>query len=277
VPDIGWMHPQIVHFAVALLVAGVTFRLIALTGRLAFSGPAATVLLLAGTVAAAGAVHSGINAHGPVERVPGARDAVVEHEEWGERTRNVFLAVAVLELIALGLAARPKAARVFRMGSGAIGLVGLFALYEAAEHGGELVYGYAGGVGIRSGDTTDTRRLLLAGLYHNLAVDRQAGRAEDAARLVEEMTRRWPDDLTIRLLAVESHVQDRRDGRAALAALDALPIPDDQPRLVLRAGMLRADAYEAAGTPDSVRLTLEALGRRFPDNAQVRERLARLR
>src|SRR2546422_4555637 len=34
-------------------------------------------------------------------RVPGARAAVMEHEEWGERTRNIFLVVAALEIAAL--------------------------------------------------------------------------------------------------------------------------------------------------------------------------------
>jgi hypothetical protein len=32
-------------------------------------------------------------------------------------------------------------------------------LYEAGEHGADLVYGYAGGVGTRYGDTADVTRL----------------------------------------------------------------------------------------------------------------------
>jgi uncharacterized membrane protein len=278
VPDTGAFHPQVVHFVVALLFVGMALRLISLTGRLVFTGPAATVLLVLGTLAAVGAVKSGTDAHGPAERVPGARDAVVEHEEWGERARNIFLAVAALELVALGLAVRrPRAARVFRMGSAAIGLVGLIVLYEAAEHGGDLVYKYAGGVGIRSGDTADVRRLLVAGLYHSVAADRAQGRREDAARLVTELVRRLPDDLGVKLLGVESLLEDGKDARAALAALDSLRVPADTARYVIRAGMLRADAYVAAGVPDSARLTLEALARQFRDNQRITERLARLR
>jgi uncharacterized membrane protein len=41
-----------VHFAIALLVVGVVFRAISLMGRPAFVAPAATTLLLAGTIAA---------------------------------------------------------------------------------------------------------------------------------------------------------------------------------------------------------------------------------
>src|SRR5881397_799888 len=103
----GYYHPQIVHFAIALLVDGVVFRAISLMGRPAFVAPAATTLLLIGTIAAWLAAQSGTAAHGPVERVPGARAAVMEHEEWGIRTRNVFLVVAALEIAALVPAVSP--------------------------------------------------------------------------------------------------------------------------------------------------------------------------
>ena len=84
-PNIATFHPQIVHFVVALLVVGVAMRLVSLTGRLKFTGPAAATLILLGTVAAFAAVQSGTQAHGPVERIPGVRAAVVEHEAAGDR------------------------------------------------------------------------------------------------------------------------------------------------------------------------------------------------
>ena len=46
----------------------------------------------------------------------------------------------------------------------AAGVVGLWFPYQAGAHGGQLVYSYAGGVGIRSGEPQDVGRLLLAGL-----------------------------------------------------------------------------------------------------------------
>src|SRR6266404_4045705 len=100
-PNIAAYHPIIVHFAIALLVIGVIFRWIWLTGRAPFTGPAAATLILAGAVAALLAVHSGTDAHGPVERIPGVRQAVIDHEEAGHWARNVFLIVALLEIIAL--------------------------------------------------------------------------------------------------------------------------------------------------------------------------------
>ena len=74
-PAIGSYHPEIVHFVIALLVIGVVLRLVALTGRLAFAGAAAATLIILGTLATVAAVKSGDDAHGPVERIPGAREA----------------------------------------------------------------------------------------------------------------------------------------------------------------------------------------------------------
>jgi uncharacterized membrane protein len=274
-PNIAVFHPQVVHFVVALLGLGVVFRLISLTGLARFTGPAATTLLLLGTLAAVAAVKSGADAHGPVERIPGARAAVEEHEELGEETRNIFLIVAGLEIVALVLARRKKE-RIALVASALVGLVGLYFLYEASEHGGELVYSYAGGVGTRSGEPEDVGRLLLAGLYNEAQLDRQNGKNEQAAALIDTAVRTFPDNLEVRLLAAESTLLDRKDPAAALAALDALTIPKEQSRLLLRLGTLKAEALQASGQTEEARSTLMDLQSQFPNNQGLKRRLEEL-
>jgi predicted Zn-dependent protease len=149
-------------------------------------------------------------------------------------------------------------------------------LYETAEHGGEVVYSYAGGVGTRSGDTADVNRLLVAGLYQQAMVDRRAGRSEEAAALIEQLGRRRPDDITVKFLAAESQLLDRKDPRAALSALAAIPVAEGDTRSRIRRGFLAADAYVAAGRADSARVVLEALARDFPDDQRIKQRLSRL-
>jgi len=277
-PNLASFHPAIVHFAIVLLAVGVLFRWISLTGRAAFTGSAAAVLLIAGTTAALLAVQSGTDAHGPVERVPGARQAVMEHEDWGKRAKNIFLVVAVLEIAALVLARRnARVTKGLTVASALVGLWGGFAIYETGEHGGELVYSYAGGVGIRSGDTTDVSRLLIAGLYHSAQAARTRHDSAAAAELFGELARRFPDDTTVRLLAIESLVRDRNDGKAALAALAGLTVPVGDQRLRMRYGFLKADAFLAAGRADSARATLEQLARDFPDNSRIKDRLAQMK
>jgi uncharacterized membrane protein len=277
-PNLAAFHPQIVHFAIVLLVVGVLFRWISLTGRAAFTGPAAAVLLLAGTLAAVLAVQSGTDAHGPVERVPGARSAVMEHEDAGHWARNVFLVIAALEIGALIFARRSApVTKGLTWASALVGLAGIGAVYKAADRGGDLVYSYAGGVGIRSGDTTDVSRLLIAGLYHSAQAARARHDSAAAAELFAEIARRYPDDTTVRFLAIESLVRDRNDGKGALAALARLTVPAGDQRLRVRYGFLKTDAFLAAGRPDSARATLEQMARDFPDNPRVKDRLAQMK
>ena len=279
-PNIGAYHPVIVHFVIALLILGVIFRWVSLSGRAAFTGPAAATLLILGAAVAALAAHSGLDAHGPVERIPGARRAVGEHEEWGKRTRNIFLIVGAIEIAALILARRGRLekARGALWGSAIVGLIGLFPLFEAADLGGDLVYSYAGGVGTRSGDTADVSRLYLAGLYQAAQQARTQHDSARAAELFGKLEREFPNDTNVRLLAIESLVRDRNDGRVALAALSRFPLPADDRRLQLRVGFLKADAYVAAGKPDSARAVLERLGNAFPDMQQrIKDRIAQIK
>ena len=188
---IDWapLHPQVVHFVVALGLVGIVLRLISLTGRATWTRPAGAVLLILAAISSVVAVKSGTAAHGPVERIPGAREAVEHHEEAGETTRNLFLVVGVIEVAGLALASREKVRRWLLLASAIAGVVACVELYEAADEGGELVYVYGGGPGLRSGDPADVQRLLVAGLYAQAAAARDSGRAEEAARLTDELVR----------------------------------------------------------------------------------------
>ncbi len=267
-PNIGSYHPVIVHFAIALLILGVIFRWISLTGRAPFTGPAAATLLILGAVAALLAVQSGTDAHGVVERIPGARQAVMDHEDAGEWARDIFLVVALLEIIALATGRRRvQVARVALWGSALVGIAGVAAIFKAADRGGDLVYSYAGGVGTRSGDTADVTRLYLAGLYQAAQQARAQHDSAHAAELFAQLERQFPNDM----------VRDRHDARTALSALARFSMRGDDRRLQLRVGFLKADAYVASGKPDSARAVLERLGSAFPDMQQrIKDRIAQI-
>ncbi len=268
-PNIASFHPQIVHFIVVLGFIGVGLRLLSLVTKLEWIRPAATLALLAAAVAAVVGARSGDEAHEASERMPGARTAVQEHEELGEKTRNLFLVVAGFELLALAMRKNEKVRRVALVGSAVAGVVAAFFLFDAAEHGGELVYGYAGGVGTRSGKPEDIKHLLVAGLYNAARSDREAGDSASAARLTEELVRQMPGDPGVAFLAVRSLLVDRNDPAAAMAALDSLALPPDNPRLVLQSAMLRSDIFVAMGHPDSARAALQSVLQQYPDNPMV--------
>ena len=275
-PNVATLHPQVVHFVIALGLLGVLLRVISLLGKGAWLNPAAATLLILAAGAGVLAQKSGLDAHGPVERVPGAREAVQDHEEWGKRTSNFLLGVGALEIFGLVLATR-GAGKVIRGGSALVGIAAAGCIYEASEHGGELVYSYAGGVGIRSGAPEDVKRLLVAGLYHEARLARDSGRAEDAARLTDELLRMHPDDPAVRFLAIESKLRDRHDPQGALNDLAQMQVPADDPRLAPRHGILMAQALAAAGQPDSARAVLTALALRFPQSLGVKAALEKLK
>jgi uncharacterized membrane protein len=272
-PSLAASHPIIVHFAIALLIAGAGFRWLSLTGRIPFASPAATSLLLVGTAGAFLAVQSGTAAHGPVERIPGVAEAVMRHESWGKDAQNAFLVVALAELAVLVLARRGRQ-RLALIASAVLCLPAVFCLYEAAEHGGDLVYSYAGGPGLRSGNPEDVGRVLVAGVYLQARADREAGRRGDAAALISAIAPRFASDPNVQIMAAESALIDGKDPAAALDILGRTAVPQDNARLRVRHGMLMADALEAAGRPDAARATLQQLASAFPENGRIKQRLA---
>lgn len=276
-PNLAAIHPQIVHFVVALIVAGVFFRWLSMVWSARWLSPAALALVVLGTGASLIAVRSGVDAHGPVERVPGARAAVVAHEEWGERARNAFLVLLVFEVVAATLAARQiAAARPAAAAAAVAGLIAVGVLYKAGDAGGDLVYDYAGGVGIRSGNPADVNRLLIAAAHHQANLDRQQGRPADAAALLGTVADRFSEHLELQLARVESIINDLKDAPAALVRLDAIRVPTDDTRLRIRAGLLRSSALASSGDVMAARQVLETLKAEFPANAQIQRRLAEI-
>jgi uncharacterized membrane protein len=276
-PSLAAFHPHIVHFVVALVTVGVAFRLASLVVRWSWLAPAAAALITLGTLASVAAVRSGVDAHGPAERVPGARQAVVDHETWGERARNVFLLLLAVEVVAAALASRqhPRA-RSAALAAAAIGVVAVMVLYRAGDLGGRLVYGYGGGVGIRSGDPEDVGRAFIAGAYHQAMLDRAGGRPLDAARLVDAAATRFPDHLELQLAQIEATLVDRGDPQTALNRLGALAIPRPDERSRISAGLLRAQALEVMGDRSAARQVLETLRTEFPANTRIQQRLTEL-
>ncbi len=272
VPNIGWMHPLVVHFVIALAFVGVGARLVSLlpSERWRFTSPMATSLIVIAALGGLLAVHTGTDAHGPVERVPGARNAVQEHEDAGEWARDALIVVALFEIGALALANRGGLGKGLKIAAAVVGLVGIATVYRAADLGGDLVYNYAGGIGLRSGDSADVRRLLIAGLYHNAMRARTAKDSATTTRLIAELSREMPGDTSVRFMVIESMLKDQGKAREAADSLKAIQVPASNRRVAFQRASLLSDAYVALGHPDSARITLEALKNSLPAQFQPR-------
>jgi hypothetical protein len=201
---------------------------------------------------------------------------VQEHEDAGHDVRNLFLVIAALEIVAL-VPALAKWRRWLVMGSAALCVWGAYEVYDVGRLGGILVYSYAGGVGMRSGDSVDVNNTVRAALYNRALLDRQQKNPAAAAQDFAELAARFPNDPQVQLAAIGSMVQDKKDPAAALAALAKMPVPPDSSRLWGRYQMTRVDAFEAAGQVDSARAVLNAMMQKFPNNPRLKARLDKLK
>lgn len=276
-PEIGFFHPQIVHFVIAGLLLGIFFRWLSLTGKVAWTDRAATTLLLIGTVAAVFAVASGTDAHELAEQIPGLAPAVQAHEHAGHDLRNLFLAIAVLELAAL-VPALVKYRKWVLIASALACVFGAYKVYQVGDLGGDIVYEYAGGVGVRSGDSIDVNHMVLAALYDRAMLDRKEKNSAGAAATFADLAVRFPNDPLIQLAAAQSMITDRHDPAAALVALRAMPTPPDSAvRVWARYQRTRVDAFIGTGEKDSARAVLTLLAAKFPQNAMIKARLDSLK
>jgi predicted Zn-dependent protease len=152
----------------------------------------------------------------------------------------------------------------------------VYSVYETAEHGGALVYSYAGGVGLRSGDPKDVERLLLAGLYHQALEDRKTGRAEHARELIGTAAKRFPSDVEVQLLAAESLILDEKAPQRAVDLLTALTVAGNNRILRTRKATLLADAFEALGQKDQAIAALQPIVDAAP-NPRIQQRIDALK
>lgn len=275
-PNIAEFHPQIVHFVIAGAALGILFRWVSLTGKLTWTDGAATALIVIGAVAAWFAVRSGVDAHGIPERIPGAVQMVQHHEEEGIELRNILLWLAAIELVLL----LPRVAPARKLGRIAAAVLGLWAgwlIYETGEAGGKLVYSYAGGVGTRSGDSTDVNNLLKAGLYHRAVLSRTQQNDTGAALAFAELAARFPDDATAQIMGAESLMLDTKDFAGARVALSRMVVPADTARNYRRYTLAWADVYIGLGHRDSARALLEPLLSNAPTNKALLDRMEKVK
>jgi hypothetical protein len=126
---------------------------------------------------------------------------------------------------------------------------------------------------MRSADAADRDHVFLAGAFHLLDADRKDGRPGDAARLLEEMSRRYPSDLDVQLLVAESRLVDLKDAGAALEVLGRVSVPKEHRRLRLRHGLLMVDALFKKGQREGAKAALQTLRTEFPDDEEVQRRM----
>ncbi len=135
------IHPMVVHFPIALLLASVLFDGLALRWRREQFRDTSLSLLVLGVLAAGVAVLSGHFADEAIEHSGISKDAIELHEELGFAVFWVFLSLLGLRLAMHWGWVKEQPLLVL-----AAGLAGGLLMLVASYFGGDLVYRYGAGV-----------------------------------------------------------------------------------------------------------------------------------
>jgi uncharacterized membrane protein len=147
------LHPAIVHFPIVLILLGTLVAIIASFIKRWNLPWLSAGLLTLGALGAIGATWSGREHEESAKNLSPRADKILEeHEEWGERTRNVAIAAAVLGVAALIVSSRfPKVARGLSTVTALVAIGASYCVAETGHYGGLLVYKHGAGVNTAAG------------------------------------------------------------------------------------------------------------------------------
>ena len=152
------LHPALVHFPIVLILIGTAVAVLAVFLRRWHLPWAAAGLLLAGAVGTMAATWSGEEAHEEAGELPPETEQIIEeHEEWGERTRNLAIVAGLLAAGAVMATRYPKTSRGLAIATAIVGLAASYAVSETGRRGGQLVYEHGVAVSAPSSSPTATK------------------------------------------------------------------------------------------------------------------------
>ncbi len=143
------LHPAVVHFPIVLIFLGTILSILTIfTRRGALPQFTAVILILAAGGAQLAVNTGGDQADEVIQRMPEAKPLIRAHAEWGERMRTAAVSAAIGAAVALAFYRVVKFRRVLAFITTIIAAGACYCAFEAAEHGGAMVYHHGVGVQI---------------------------------------------------------------------------------------------------------------------------------
>lgn len=151
------LHPALVHFPIALILLGTVVAMAAVFFSRWHLPWVAAGLLVAGSLGAVAATWTGGNDAELAGEVSPRVDQILEqHEEWGERTRNLALVAAALAVAAASTSRFRKTTLSLGIATALMALASSYAVAETGHYGGQLVYKHAVGINTAAGSSPTT-------------------------------------------------------------------------------------------------------------------------
>lgn len=140
------IHPMIVHFPIVLLMVAIFFDTIHLfIKKYDWLEKSALALYLLGTIAIVITYFTGRAAADGLDIPARVIPAVTDHADWAEITFWFFIAFSVVRLT-IGIWFK-SLKKIIVIPIVLIGLLGIYFLYQTADYGAKLVFGYGLGTG----------------------------------------------------------------------------------------------------------------------------------
>ncbi len=143
------LHPAIVHFPIVLIFLGTFLSILTVfTRRGALPQFAAIILILAAVAAQLAVNTGGDQADDIIQRMPDAKPLIRVHAEWGELMLKVAFGASISAVVALAFSRAARFRRVLALITTIIAGWACYCAFEAAAHGGAMVYHHGVGVQI---------------------------------------------------------------------------------------------------------------------------------
>lgn len=157
------LHPAVAHFPIAFLLLGSAMAVLAVFARRWHLPLLTAVLLVCGAAGAAVATATGEKDSERVKISEAGEDVLDHHEDWGEITRNIAIAAALLSVVAALTANKHVVGRSFSVLTALCALAAAYAVAQTGHYGGELVYRHGAGVKISAGPASDANAAEVTG------------------------------------------------------------------------------------------------------------------
>jgi len=143
------LHPAVVHFPIVLILLGTILSILTIfTRRGALPQFAAVILILAAGAAQLAVITGGDQVDDVIRRMPDAKPLVLVHAEWGLKMRMAAVIAAISALVALAFYRLARFRRFLALITTIIAVWACYCAFEAARHGGAMVYHH--GVGVQT-------------------------------------------------------------------------------------------------------------------------------
>lgn len=144
------LHPQIVHFPIALLSVAILTELTSYFWQKEFFNKMTFYLLIIGVITAFFAVKTGESGLDLIDNISSIKPLINQHRQAGEWVLKIFSMVLIIKALILYFKKNNLFIKVFVT---LLMIIGLFQTYQAGHFGGILVY--EEGVGIQKSDSTN--------------------------------------------------------------------------------------------------------------------------